>query len=156
LNTRRRCLKRDEAINRQRRKAIKTKGHFPNEEAARKLSTAFIPYALRFAAIEWWWAPDAHFGSTAVSVCLRCGDIRVPRRQPRSDLPLCTSCRRHGENELQTWPTHAIAPAERGTWWLGCLTAGCNNLFLGHAQARRCTQCRSALITPTRRRPASA
>jgi hypothetical protein len=28
---------RDEALNRQLRKAIKTKGHFPNEDAARKL-----------------------------------------------------------------------------------------------------------------------
>jgi hypothetical protein len=118
--------------------------------------TAFIPYAFRFAAIEWWWSPDAHRGRTAISLCLRCGAIWVPRRRPRSDVPLCAACRRHGLKELQAWPPHAIAPAERGTWWLRCATEGCITLFLSHAQARRCPDCRSAQITKSRRRPAGA
>jgi hypothetical protein len=117
--------------------------------------TAFIPYALRFAAIEWWWSPGAHRGQTAIALCLRCGAIWVPRRRPRSVVPLCAACRRHGLQELQTWPRHAIAPAERGTWWLRCTAAGCTNLFLGHAQALRCQHCRSAQITQSRRKPPS-
>ena len=35
-----------EALNRQLRKAIKTKGHFPNEEAARKLIYLAITHAV--------------------------------------------------------------------------------------------------------------
>ena len=38
-----------EALNRQLRKAIKTKGHFPNEDAARKL----IYLAIQNAAPQW-------------------------------------------------------------------------------------------------------
>jgi hypothetical protein len=113
----------------------------------------FMPYALRFAAIEWWWAPEAHRAQTAVSLCLRCGSIYVPGRLPRSALPLCSNCRRTGEKDLRQWPAHAIAPAERSTWWLRCAASGCTNLFLAHRQARRCPHCRLELITPTRRHP---
>ena len=38
-----------EALNRQLRKAIKTKGHFPNEDSARKL----IEFAVRGATPQW-------------------------------------------------------------------------------------------------------
>ena len=61
-----------EALNRQLRKAIKTKGHFPNEDAARKLIYLAVLQRRRLSG------PDAEIGprhcwrskSTSVTDCL--------------------------------------------------------------------------------------
>jgi putative transposase len=55
-----------EALNRQLRKAIKTKGHFPNEDAARKLIYLAISNAVPWTRTRNWTAAllafKIHFG----------------------------------------------------------------------------------------------
>ena len=62
-----------EALNRQLRKAIKTKGHFPNEEAARKL--IYLADHQRRAAVD----PDPGLDESAPSV-------QDPLRRPTTRL----------------------------------------------------------------------
>ena len=56
-----------EALNRQLRKAIKTKGHFPNEDAARKL----IYLAVTNAVPQWTRTPQLDHGAARVQDPLR-------------------------------------------------------------------------------------
>jgi hypothetical protein len=117
-----------------------------------------IPYAYRYRALQWFWEPDAHApGLDAFAVCLRCGELIWPRRtgRPRrASPPLCAHCSSEPPG-ARRWPTHAVAPDGRGTWWLTCLVPGCENVFVGHGQARRCPECRSSSTTPSKRRKLS-
>ena len=56
-----------EALNRQLRKAIKTKGSFPNEDAARKL----VYLALQNAVPQWTTDPELDNGAARVQNPLR-------------------------------------------------------------------------------------
>ena len=56
-----------EALNRQLRKAIKTKGSFPNEDAARKL----VYLALQNAVPQWTRTPELDNGAARVQNPLR-------------------------------------------------------------------------------------
>jgi hypothetical protein len=109
-----------------------------------------LPYAYRYRALEWLWAPNASRRGDGVGLCLRCGTTIRRKLAPRVD-PRCPHCAKESRT-ARVWPDHAIAPAEQGTWWLRCNTAGCSNAFVSSAQARRCPYCKTARITPVRRR----
>ncbi len=70
-----------EALNRQLRKAIKTKGHFPNEEAARKL----IYLAVTNAVPAWTRTPQLDDSTTGVQDPLRRPPTRLNRLHSKSD-----------------------------------------------------------------------
>jgi hypothetical protein len=112
--------------------------------------TARIPYAYRHRAIEWFWTASAHKYAGATALCLRCGKLWMPRGQLTSETPLCTSCGNQ-PRIARRWPDHAIAPAERGTFWLQCEADGCKNVFLTRAQAHHCPPCETARTTPNKR-----
>jgi hypothetical protein len=108
-----------------------------------------LPYASRYRALEWLWTPDASKDRNGVALCIRCGTIILRKLAPRVD-PRCRWCAKEPP-AARDWPAHAIAPAERGTWWLRCQADGCNKAFAGRAQAHRCPNCRTARITPSGR-----
>jgi hypothetical protein len=107
------------------------------------------PYRVRYEAARYLWSPQI----AGCAFCLRCGDqilyLRAARAGGRS-APICARCVRGGSLE---WPAHAVAPAERGTWWLRCLAQGCTNAFVGRAQARRCPACRTSRRAISKRTP---
>lgn len=115
-----------------------------------------IPYAYRVQALEWFGqteidadgSPQRARGS--VSVCIRCGWVLAGSRAS-SLPPRCIRCAKEPPR-ARTWPTHAIAPAERGTWWLACQRPPCSMAFVGRAQARYCPAHRTARLTPSKRR----
>jgi hypothetical protein len=104
-----------------------------------------LPFAARVRALRWWWEPDSG-RQPAETICLRCGWEMVTRAM-RSGPPFCDHCRK--DKTLQR--KNAIAPAERGTWWLRCSAAGCSSAFVGRPQARRCRRHRLAGIAPSKR-----
>jgi hypothetical protein len=108
-----------------------------------------LPYAYRYRALEWLWTPDASKYGNGVALCIRCGTIIRRKRAPRVD-PRCPSCAKESP-DARVWPDHAIAPAERGTWWLQCQAAGCRTAFVGPKRTLRCPHCKKARITPARR-----
>lgn len=110
-----------------------------------------IPYAYRFQALEWFWTPSPGPNELdLVTVCLRCGALMVPRRRIASP-PRCGAC---ADERNRAWPSHAIAPAEQGTWWLRCLTEGCRRPpFEARRDRLRCPSCTSSKTTPSKRRP---
>jgi hypothetical protein len=112
-----------------------------------------VPYAVRYEAARYLWSPRI----AGWAFCLRCGEPIHYRRAARSALgaevrsaPVCAACIRGGSLD---WPAHAIAPEARGTWWLRCLAAGCTNAFIGRAQARRCSVCRTSSRAVSKRTP---
>jgi hypothetical protein len=76
-----------EALNRQLRKAIKTKGHFPNEEAARKL----IYLAVTNAVPAWTRTPQLDDSTAGVQDPLRRPPTRLNRLHSKSDTLRCAS-----------------------------------------------------------------
>ena len=70
-----------EALNRQLRKAIKTKGHFPNEDAARKL----IYLAITNAVPAWTRTPQLDDSAAGVQDPLRRPTTRLNRLHRKSD-----------------------------------------------------------------------
>jgi hypothetical protein len=114
--------------------------------------TPRLPFAYRYRAIEWFWSPDTHRHRDAVAICLRCGDQYHPHRPPKADSePRCPWCAKEPP-KARRWPKHAVAPAERGTWWLRCQAPDCATPFRGRAQARHCRECSTAGTTPSQRR----
>lgn len=110
-----------------------------------------IPYPFAFDALECFWSPAVHILDHAHTLCLRCGLLVLPKkRAPVLSPPRCSHCAKE-PLVARAWPPHAIAPAERGTWWLRCLAEGCTNAFVGRAQTRRCMGCRASRITATKR-----
>jgi hypothetical protein len=100
-----------------------------------------IPYATTFHALEWFWEPSVHQAGDLQIPCLRCGELTQPKRRPK-DFPQCQHCTKNS-NLRKTWPAHAIAPAERGTWLLRCQAPDCNGpgWYLGPPQRLRCDAC---------------
>lgn len=110
------------------------------------------PYTVRYATARWLWSPQI----AGVVFCLRCGSEVRYHRAARSDnqrRPRCRTCSRG--QDVASWPRHAIAPAEQGTWWLNCLALGCRNPhpFVGRRNQARCSECDSSRTTPRRRTP---
>jgi hypothetical protein len=105
-----------------------------------------LPYAVRYENARWLWSPKI----AGVVACLRCGErvshVRAGRMGKRE--PRCASCSRGNPT---AWPAHAIAPHDRGRWWLACQVPSCANAFKGPSQARHCPAHRSARLTRSRR-----
>lgn len=113
------------------------------------------PYAARYEAARWLWSPEI----AGVVFCLRCGSTVTYKRAGRQETSgrhrraRCSKCSRSTPD--QRWPSNAIAPAGRGTWWLHCSTKECPNPFVGRADTKRCPQHRLNRIAKTRRSPQS-
>jgi hypothetical protein len=106
-----------------------------------------LPFAARIRALRCWWTPDPGQYPKA-PLCARCGRFE-PAGATHHGAPFCDHC----VKDPSLTRTHAIAPADRGTWWLHCQAAGCRNIFIGRSQARRCPRCRLAQTSPNQRRP---
>lgn len=110
------------------------------------------PYAVRYETARWLWSP-AVSGS---AFCLRCGMELWFKRAERREGARTLRCGPCSRGLPSDWPAHALAPHDRGTWWIACQHQGCGNAFIGYAQARFCPKHRASLLTRTRRRdPAS-
>lgn len=105
-----------------------------------------LPFASRLRALRWWWEPDAGRVSRT-ALCVRCGWL-VITRQRRSGAPFCSHC----EDDRRLEHPRAIAPHERGTWWLLCAQDDCSHAFVGRLQARFCPEHQASRMTPSRRR----
>jgi hypothetical protein len=108
-----------------------------------------LPFATRIRALRWWWEPEPEpepGRQPAETLCLRCGWVMLTRVK-RSGPPFCDHCVKDKTLERK----NAIAPADRGTWWLRCSAAGCSEPFVGRPQARRCLAHRLAGIAPSKR-----
>jgi hypothetical protein len=111
--------------------------------------TILVPYLVRYAAAQWLWTPEI----AGTAFCLRCGseiEYRRAARNPELRQPRCRPCSR---GHTPSWPRHAIAPADKGRWWLRCQTEGCDQAFLARPQARRCPSCTTSRLTASRRPP---
>jgi len=106
-----------------------------------------MPFATRVRALRWWWEPRP--GRTPrPTICLRCGSIFFTRAlRSRLSDPYCTACTK---SRALTHP-RAVAPGDRGEWWLRCSRKGCTVVFGARAQARKCPDCRRERITPKKR-----
>lgn len=116
---------------------------------------AEIPYAFRWAALTVLWLPAAHKAQKTPALCLRCGEIHQ-RQRDTGRVPLCKPCAKNDANSAHTWPTHAIAPAGQGTWWLRCQHPGCDYIFRAPRNASKCNEHKAALLTPARRHATAA
>jgi hypothetical protein len=110
-----------------------------------------LPFATRVRALRWWWEPEqdqkpGQRKDPRATLCVRCGSLEIARAL-RHGAPVCAHCRKDRSLDRP----EAIAPAERGTWWLRCQTPGCSNAFVGRAQARHCAKHRSSRIAPSQR-----
>lgn len=103
-----------------------------------------LPYAYRVQAVEW-------FGGASVSMCLRCGWIVLHQRTTELP-PRCPRCAKEPP-AAREWPRHAVAPAERGTWWLNCQAEDCSLAFVGRRNQVRCPSCRTSRTTRSKRKP---
>ena len=81
-----------EALNRPLRKAIKTKEHFPNEDAARKL----IYLAITNATLAWTKNPQLDRRAPRVQDPLRRTTARLTRLHRKSDSLVCNGRGRAG------------------------------------------------------------
>jgi hypothetical protein len=110
-----------------------------------------VPYLVRYAAAQWLWTPEI----AGTAFCLRCGsEIEYQRaaRNPELRQPRCRPCSR---GHTPNWPRHAIAPADKGRWWLRCQSQGCTRPFVARKQARRCPTCTTSALTASKRKPLS-
>lgn len=107
-----------------------------------------IPYAYRHAALSWWWRPELHAPNLPMTMlCIRCGSL-IEQRRKRQAPPRCHDCSKESP-QTRRWPGHAVAPHDRGRWWLRCHR--CQAAFTGRADALYCPLHRSARLTPTKR-----
>jgi hypothetical protein len=113
-----------------------------------------IPYALRFRALGWFWAPEAHNPALdGCALCLRCGELIPPAvtgRPRRASPPRCTHCAKDPPS-ARTWPDHAIAPDGHGTWWLHCQAGSCDGFFVGGRNQFFCEEHDSSRLTASKR-----
>jgi len=94
------------------------------------------PYAVRYDLARFMWdrRQPGHI------LCLRCGCHVHYRRDARLGTPREGRCRPCSRGRPDDWPTHAIEPDSRGTWWLHCQTQDCPNTFAGRAHQLGCPQ----------------
>jgi len=109
-----------------------------------------MPYAFRWAALSVLWLPAAHKAQTMATLCLRCGDVHQ-RQRDINRVSLCGICAKNDAHSAHTWPTHAICPAGRGTWWLTCQQPHCDAVFRAQRQARKCAAHKKARLTASKR-----
>jgi hypothetical protein len=83
------------------------------------------------------------------SLCARCGAALYTRVRGAPAVR-CETCAKEPP-AAREWPVHAVMPHDKGEWWLTCQAAGCTNAFIGPRQARRCSSCRLAKVTPRKR-----
>jgi hypothetical protein len=107
------------------------------------------PYAVRFDLARYTWDRN----QPGHILCLRCAAHVHYRRKPRPGTPRDGRCRPCSRGRPNTWPTHAIEPDRRGTWWLHCQTPGCSTAFTGRADQLRCPHCRLDTTTRSKRTP---
>jgi hypothetical protein len=107
------------------------------------------PYAVRYDLARFTWdrRQPGHI------LCLRCGTHLHYHRPARLGTHREGRCRPCSRGRPDTWPTHAIEPHTRGTWWLHCQTQNCPNTYAGRANQHRCPQCRLDNTTPSQRKP---
>jgi len=105
-----------------------------------------MPWAIRFAAIEWWW-PLREKQVSPWGLCLRCGEARVNWRRPRGE-PRCPACAKEPP-PARVWPQSAIAPASRGRWLFPC--RACGNAFESRRDAVWCPDHKPSRTTRSRR-----
>jgi hypothetical protein len=120
------------------------------EDALWRLAGSEIPYAVRFALVEWFRPRTDE--SQLPGICLRCGVVETRRiwtahkREPR-----CDACRRRRREDRNRRPPNAIAYAARGTWWLRCQRAPCTLAFEARGQARNCPEHTTSKLTASQR-----
>jgi len=106
-----------------------------------------VPYAVRYESARWLWSPAI----TGSVFCLRCGQDINYQRKKKKDRPRRARCTHCARGNPAAWPTHAIAPHDRGRWWLNCQHQGCSHAFIGRAQTKFCPEHPLRRITPNRR-----
>jgi hypothetical protein len=121
------------------------------EQQQWEMAQITMPYSFRYRLMSWVWDRRAHRHQLAYAICLRCGSLLARSREPPTSHPLCSACAKESP-AAREWPTHAVAPAERGTWWLRCDYAGCTTPpFVAKRQRRKCDQHDTSNLTASKR-----
>jgi hypothetical protein len=111
-----------------------------------------MPYAHRLNLLIAAWHPSAHAPPGAWTICLRCGDLLYRTRRSFKTLPRCAACMKETP-EQREWPAHALAPHDRGTWFLRCQYPSCEMAFTGPRHRKFCPEHTSSRLPPARRVP---
>ncbi len=109
-----------------------------------------IPYAHRLYLLLAAWHPSAHAPPGAWTLCVRCGDLLYRKKRSFTSFPRCPACMKESAEQRQ-WPTHALAPHDRGTWFLQCQYPNCEMAFTGPRHRKLCPDHTSSRLPPSRR-----
>ena len=109
-----------------------------------------MPYAYRLMLLIIAWHPDAHEPPGAWTLCIRCGELLYRARRSFKTVPRCARCMKETPKQRE-WPTHALAPHDRGMWFLQCQYPNCDIAFTGPRQAKLCPEHTSSRLPPARR-----
>jgi hypothetical protein len=129
------------------RRALLTEILF-SEHAQWLLIDRVMPYSFRYRAMSWAWSPGAHREKYAYGLCLRCGNVITRSRRPTTDLLLCEHC---VKDRHEPWPQNAHCPTRQGRWHLWCVEPGCDAVFEGPGQRRKCAAHQRENQNPTDR-----
>jgi hypothetical protein len=112
-------------------------------------ATDRIPYANRFALLFLVWLPVAHQPPGSWTVCIRCGAL-LHRKRESPSVPRCRPCMKETPKQRE-WPSHAVAPLDRGNWLLNCQFPGCGTPFAGPRHRKYCPEHVTATLPPSKR-----
>ena len=109
-----------------------------------------MPYAHRVMLLIAAWHPSAHAPPGAWTLCIRCGDLLYRKQGTFTTWPRCTACMKETPRQRE-WPRHALAPHDRGTWFLRCQYPECEMVFTGPRHRKLCPEHTSSRLPPRRR-----
>lgn len=112
--------------------------------------TDLIPYATRVLLLLFSWHPSAHEPPGAWTLCVRCGELIHRKKRSFATLPRCTTCMKETPQQRQ-WPAHAMAPHDKGRWFLSCQYPDCDQAFTGPRHRKLCPEHTSSKLPPGRR-----
>lgn len=109
-----------------------------------------MPYAHRLTLLFVAWHPSAHEPPGAWTLCIRCGELLYRNRRAFKTFPRCAVCMKETAKQRE-WPQHALAPHDRGTWFLRCQYPNCEMAFTGPRHRKFCPEHTSSRLAPARR-----
>jgi hypothetical protein len=109
-----------------------------------------MPYAHRLILLIAAWHPSAHEPPGAWTLCIRCGELLYRKKRSFKTFPRCPACMKETPKQRE-WPTHALAPHDRGTWFLRCQYPNCEMAFTGARHRKFCPEHTSSRLPPARR-----
>jgi len=109
-----------------------------------------VPYPTRVLLLLFNWHPEAHKPPGAHTMCIRCGTLIYRATRNFIQIPRCKACMKETSKQ-RAWPSHAVMPAGRGTWWLRCRYPACEQVLEGPRHTRLCPLHTSAKLPPSRR-----